>query len=473
MQKRRAILFLLLAGLGLAPVVAEAQATLSLKEAIDKALQSNLNIKAANYDLQKTQEQVKETSASLYPQVDVKGSYQYYLKLPQTVFDLSAFPIGGGADTLGGGSTPVSNNNKYAVGTLGLAQSASATGQLTQQLYNGQLLIGLKAAKVATRLNELQIRATKEDIVYNVSATYYNLQTIDRSLAIQQKNLENQDRLIANMKLQLDNGITNKTAYNRLLVKRTTAAAQIENTRNTRIKTFNLMKYLLAVDINSEFSIDSLEDNSESLSPLVSIDRGSADNRADLKLLEEQKTLNILDKKSIQATYLPVLSASVNYGYTGYYDKFAPFTYRQVTDASGTVYPRFFPSSALQVNLNIPVFDGFRRKSQVAQKSIDIQQTQNSIELKRQTIDKELADAGANYNSYLATLRSSEENRVMAEKIYADMQLQYRNGIVSLNDVLQAQNDMNDAQTTYVSSLINLRTAELDLKKSRGELLNY
>jgi len=49
--------------------------------------------------------------------------------------------------------------------------------------------------------------------------------------------------------------------------------------------------------------------------------------------------------------------------------------------------------------------------------------------------------------------------------------LQYQNGIVSLKDVLDSKNDLLDAENTFITSLVNARTSELDLKKAKGELL--
>lgn len=426
---------------------ATAQQRLSLPEATERALSNNLQVKSALYDLQKTREQVKETASGLYPQVNLNGSYQYYLKMPVSLIPASLF---GGPE------------GSYAAGTFGTRQTTSGTASLTQQLYNGQLFVGLKAAKVATNVNELQVRATREDIVYNVAAAYYNLQQLDKTISILSQNLDNQDALIRNVKLQLDNGLTNKTTYNRLLVNRENTSAQIENTRNTRIKMQNLLNFLMGSDVNEGIIVDSVSSNLADMPLLVTDDPVNMEARTDLKLLHEQKYLSELDRKSERAAYFPTLSTTVNYGASGYNSDFAPGTY---------INNKFYPSSTFQLNLSIPVFDGFARKSRIAQKSLDIKKYENEIQLKKQSISREVADAVAGYKSNLATLRSSEQNRKLAEKIYDDIQLQYRNGLVSLNDVLSAQNDMNDAQTNYTNALLNLRVAQLDLSKARGELL--
>lgn len=447
-RNRTSLLFALLSLFSLPGV--QAQTTpLTLQQCIDQALNNNRNIQSATYDLQRTREQVRETAAGLLPQVNLNGSYQYYLKMPVSLIPMSLFDQNAPKDA-------------YAAGTFGTRQTTSATATLEQKIYDGQLLVGLKAAKVAGNVNELQVQATKEDIAYNVSAAYYNIQTLQKRADILQNNLDNQDKLIRNTKLQLDNGITNKTTYNRLVVSRQNTNAQLDGLKNDLVKNMNLLKYLMGIGLGEEIAVEPVGSAGEA-AHIATLEKGNAENRTDLRMLKERRYLSVLDKKSIEASYLPTLSTSLNYGYTGYYGSFDPA--KQIND-------KFYPSSAVQLNLKIPVFDGFRKRSQIAQRRIDIARYDNEIELKRQTIDKEIADAAADYNSNLSTLRSAEENRILAEKIYDDMQLQFKNGIVSLNDVLNAQNDMNDAQNTYTNALIRLRIAELDMKKSRSELLS-
>jgi outer membrane protein len=115
---------------------------------------------------------------------------------------------------------------KYYAGAFGTSQTTGGTVQFTQTLFNAQVLIGLKAAKVAVGLNELQVLSTKEDVVYDVVSTYYNVQTEDQQLDILMMDLANSDSLIASTKLLLDNGLSNKTSYNKLWVNRENIRAQ-------------------------------------------------------------------------------------------------------------------------------------------------------------------------------------------------------------------------------------------------------
>src|SRR5699024_3817721 len=127
-----------------------------------------------------------------------------------------------------------------------------------------------------------------------------------------------------------------------------------------------------------------------------------------LELLQRQQRLTELEKKSLKASYLPTLSAGINYGYQGNYDSFDPFA----TELN--------PTSLFSVSLSIPIFDGFNRSSKINQKNIEIKQYQNRIRQQRRTVRKEVSDALADYESNFSTLRSQKANRELAKKIYAD-----------------------------------------------------
>ena len=60
----------------------------------------------------------------------------------------------------------------------------------------------------------------------------------------------------------------------------------------------------------------------------------------------------------------------------------------------------------------------------------------------------------------------------LAEKVYTQTQLQFKEGTVDITDVVQAENSLRDAQNNYLTTLVNLRTAELDWKKATGSLVN-
>ncbi|XHR94958.1 TolC family protein [Mucilaginibacter sp. UC70_90] len=426
-----------------------AQSPYTLKQCIDSALKNNLNIQSAGFDLKKAEEQKKEAVASFLPQVSATGQYQYYTKVPSQLIPSSLF---------GGGN----NAPKYVTGSFNLAQSTQANAKLDQTLYNGQFLIALKAAKANTNIYTVQLKSSKEDVAYNVGATYYNIQSLTKKVDLFTDNLANSDKLINAMKLKLDNGIATKTDYNRLLVSRESINASLISTRGQLQQQLVQLKFLMGKSLSDSLAVE-VDAGQNSLPALLANESGNSSKRTDIQLLQAQKVVGELEKLNIKAGYQPTLSFTTSYGTTGYNDKFQPFS---------NINGKWFNSSSIGLNLSIPIYDGGKKRSQIRQKNIELQQYDTKIQLYKQQADKEIATAVISYNTNVVTLQSQYSNVQLANKIYLDRQLQFQNGIVSLKDVLDAKNDLIDAQNTFISALVNTRTAELDLKKAKGELLD-
>lgn len=419
-----------------------AQTVLSLQKCIDRALERNLDVEHAKQGLKKTRGSVSEAASGLYPQIEASGSYQYNLKLPTELVPAEIF--GGEPGT-------------YREVSLSSPQTMTGTIQLNQVLFDGQLLMGLKAAKVSTDVSRLQIMQTKEEVVYNVSATYYNIQTLTEQEVVLKENLKSNEKLISATKKMLENELITNIDYNRLLVNRENIRAELETVQNNRKKHLTLLRYLMGTDLEEKIRLSPLQETM----PLIASKAATAGlgNHTELELLQRQQRLAELEKKSLKASYLPTLSAGINYGYQGNYDSFDPFA------------TKLNPTSLFSVSLKIPIFNGFNRSSKISQKKIEIDQYQNRIRQQRRTIRKEVSDALADYGSNLSTLRSQKANRELAEKIYDDTRLQYQNGLASLTDVLNAETEMQQAQRNYLNALVKVRIAELDLDKAKGALL--
>src|SRR5699024_5350658 len=173
-----AVLLTVMAGIS----TTHAQTMLSLQECINRALVQNLDVKHAKFGLEKARESVDEVASGLYPQIEATGSYRYHLELPTELVPAEIF--GGEPGT-------------YREVSLSSPQTVTGAVQLNQVLFDGQLLMGLKAAKVSTDVSRLQIMQTKEEVVYNVSATYYNIQTLTEQEAVLKENLGSNEKLVS------------------------------------------------------------------------------------------------------------------------------------------------------------------------------------------------------------------------------------------------------------------------------------
>ena len=413
----------------------------TLDQLITKALSGNYSVQAARLDELKTEAQIAEVKASARPQVNLSGDYKRYLKIPGQVVPASAF---GGPE------------GSYSVLAFGLPYNLSTSVQASQALYNQSLLIATKVAKASRDVSALQTQKAKEEVAYNVSATYYNLQTITQQIAFLQKNVAATDRLIQITDLLRQNKLAKGVDVDRLQLSRTSSQTQIESLQATYNQLLNTLKFLTGTPQTDSLSVRTAIDEVVPVTPANEY----TINRTDLQLLDRQKDINSLQQKNIKAGFAPTVSAYGVANTTAY------------AIGGDNAYFKNVPGYWLGIQLNWNVFDGLARKAKLSQNRIDDQKLAVQLQQTRESISMDIANSRNQFLVQQQNLSTNRSQVSLAEKVYAQTQLQFKEGTVDITDVVQAENSLRDAQNNYLNTLVSLRTAELDWKKATGSLIS-
>ncbi len=433
-------LVLLLAGWLFAPS-SQAQGTeYGLNDLVQQALTKNLTVRVDQLDRQVNQAQIDQVKARALPQVNFAGDYRYYIRIPGQVIPLSAF---GGPE------------GSYTVAAFSLPFNLSSTVQANQVLYNAGLRIGLRLAKAGQEATELQIRRTKEDIVYNVTAAYFNAQTAAQQLQFLRDNITRLDESIRVLDLQYQNKLVQGIDVDRLRLNRTTLETQVESLQADYNRILSLLKFLAGIPQTETIRIRTQID----ATPSVVATGAPAINRADVLLLNKQLEINQLNQKNTKAGFLPTLAL---YGVANN-TVFAT----TVGNAYITAVPGYW--AGLQLNWNI--FDGNLRKAQTAQQRVENQKIVLQQQQLNESIAMDVANATNQINVQQRNLQNTQAQVELARKVYTQTQLQVKEGVADLTALIQTENALREAQNNYLTTLVRLRTAELDLNKATGNLL--
>src|SRR5690606_16382613 len=122
------------------------------------------------------------------------------------------------------------------------------------------------------------------------------------------------------------------------------------------------------------------------------------------------------------------------------------------------------------VQLNIPIFDGMRKHSQIKQ----TEYTLKSLEADRQKLTKNLEVALENSISQLQNSSSSiaaqEQNVALAQEVYDTTNDLYKEGISPLTDLLEAEVSLREAKTNLNNEMLKYQLAQLGYLKATGDL---
>jgi len=221
-----------------------------------------------------------------------------------------------------------------------------------------------------------------------------------------------------------------------------------------------MLKFLIGINENSKVELtDSLTYSNNS----GTIELPDLNNLSELKLMDEQIEITTLSRKANQQSYIPTLSGTGQLYYQGQQNEFNFFK-------GGS--DKFFKVGFVGITLNVPIFDGFGKQAKNKQYEIELQQLQNTRRNSLTGYSKNFSEAVQQYtNSHNALLRQ-KENIKIAEEDYSISLQGYNQQVVPLSDVMLSENSLTEARLSFVNAMLQLKNAELEVRKSKGELLN-
>jgi len=309
-------------------------------------------------------------------------------------------------------------------------------------------------------ISKLNLQQKKEELAYQVSQVYYLCKTTNSQIGYLQKDLTNANHLMDILKSQRENGIARKIDYSKVLVNKNNLQTQIDNLGQLYSQQLGLLKFLTGMDpLNKVELTDSLSYSTDA-NPSGLPD---FENISDMKLMDEQIQITSLNKKSNQQSYLPTLTGAGQLYYQGQQNEFNFFK-------GGT--DKFFKVGFVGLTLNVPIFDGFEKQAKNKQYAIELQQLQTNRMNRVADFNKNFIDATQQYTNSLKALLRQQENIKIAEEDYAISIQGYRQQVVPLSDVMLSENSLTEARLSFVNAMLQLKNAELEVRKSKGELLN-
>jgi outer membrane protein TolC len=120
--------------------------------------------------------------------------------------------------------------------------------------------------------------------------------------------------------------------------------------------------------------------------------------------------------------------------------------------------------------MNVPIFDGFRRLHKSDFLAIEGQKLAEDRRQLGSAKELEFRQAHDQLQNALRGLRTQTDNVGLAREISDKLMLQYKEGVVSLTDLLNAQTALSEAETNYWQQVFSYKLAVLKLLKTTGKL---
>lgn len=420
---------------------------LTVDEAMDLAVKNNINAKNARLDRIKQDAINREVTGLALPQISAKGEYNQY---PDPVKSFIPADFQPSLGLPPGSFIPVQFTPKYST-------TASATA--SQVLFDGSVMVALQAKSALTTLYERQEQMTEEEIRYNIKKGYYALVVAEQQYETMKETLKYIRNMGRETKAYYENGLGEKIDVDRISVQINNLASDSIKVGNTIAVSKQMLKYQMGIDLDipivfTDTSVSaSISDASDML-----LDQASYTDRTDYMLLQSQIEVTKYDLKRHRLSGLPSLAAFGTAAYT-----YQTNTFQDIFNQ------RYIFYSLIGLQLNVPLFDGWQRRSRVKQAKISLQQTVNTLDDMERKIDLQTRQSKTTLKNALYTLESQERNFELSTEVLETARTKYKAGVGSSIEVSQAQTEMLQSQSNYFDAMLQVINAQADLQKALGD----
>lgn len=441
----RITLFFFVLALSATIVLGQSPHAVPLSECLDLALQNSAQLKKAKIDRQSLEQRLKEGRSAALPKINVGVNLDYYPLLPTNLVPGELF--GMRADFL-----PVQFGQPWQFMT-GL--------NIQQPLYDESLRRAAPIAGVSRNIYDLLIERSEEEVVFNTATVFYQLLQTQHLMRAMDANRDKLSALQKVGKLQVENGYAVPTDLKRLQVAATNLQTQRQNLQTGISALRQTLQFLCGVPFDQPFEpTDTAAAMPATDSTLYLSLQGDPNAITENRLLLRNIELNKVQARALKAENLPKLSAYAS-------------GFIQNQRANANFFENnghWFGMAAIGFKFDIPVFNGFRKHHKAIQLQLEGQKLEaDRLQLLRaKTL--EFQQAREQLQNAVRTLRNNADNVALAREISDKMALQYKEGVVSLTDLLNAQTAQIEAETNYWQQVFNYKLAVLKLLKAAGKL---
>lgn len=421
-------------------VPVKAQDVLTLEECLRLGIENNLSLESSRNEIRKGEHTLSENRAKLLPQINAVAGFNDNFNPPVSVTDGSAY------------------GNPYNV-TKTLQYNASAGIQLQMPLYNQTVYTAVDIARTMNELNRLSYEKAREDLILQISKMYYLSQNTAEQIALIKENILRLNELSSITQAFYDNGMAMEVDVKRVNINLENQRVQYDNAQSMLTQQLNLLKYVIDYPADKEIALTPVDTENTTSVSLTGLDN----NQYELQLLQSKQKLAEQQRKMIGQGYIPSLSLTGSWMYSAYTDKAKNWFHSGPSN-------HWYNSSGIGLTLRIPIFDGLDKRAKMKKAKIEIENAKLSYENALKNMQTQYLNATNELMNSQRNFRKQKDNYLLAEDVYQVTTDRYREGIVSMTEVLQDEMRMSEAQNNYINAHYNYQVTNLSLLKLTGQL---
>lgn len=439
---------------------------LTLPEAMALAVDGNRDLRIAELELEKAEDQVDEAWGKTLPTVDASANYTHNFKV-SPVFIPGAIVGQPDKDLV-----PV---------TFGAKHSWQATIDATQPLFDPAIFVGVGAAGRYKALQTEVVRGTRDQVATAARIAFYDALLAQESARLNRESLTRVQQTLDETKAMYQAGLTSEFESLRLQVELSNVQSDLRRAENAADAALRTLAVQLGLDPSAPLevagSLASLElepaANEEPANREVLETAGVVDptqrspeelfemarrGRSDLRQLRLTRELRQTEVRLEKWSYLPKVSLFGNYTVAAQQQEFHFF---------GEQGSRGFGQVA-GVRVTLPVFSGFQRWNRIEQKQAVVDEVDAQID---QAVDRTESQVTTLYEQVQEARQRADAQResvAQAQRGYDIASAEYREGLGSRLQVTDAEVSLRRAEFNYAQAVYDWLVARARLDEAVG-----
>lgn len=437
----------------------------SVQQAVDYALKNNVNVKNALLQVKVQEQQNAVFTASAYPHINASIGTTYNPAIATTVIPNFISPatyqvlIDQGVKDGNGNPIQMPSNFGMIPAQFGTKFSANAGISLQQILFDGQVFVGLLARGAAVELQQKNAEVTQESLKANIYKVYYQLSVSKTQIEMLGANIALVEKNLRDTRIIYENGFREKLDVDKETVRLSNLKTEKQKILNQISNGYYALKMLMGMPIADELVLTDNITEQDVKEGVLDASAYSYTDRKEYQQAEISKKLLEYNVRRYKLSQIPTISLSALYAKNAQRDK---WNFIGKGD--------WFTVSNINLNINIPIFNGLFTKSKIKEAQLEVLKLNNQMESLKLWIDNDVEAAKNNFRNAIATMDVQKQNKDLAEKVYQQTKKKYEVGTGTQIEIVAAQTEMKSAQTNYISALYDAIIAKVDYLKATGKL---
>lgn len=426
--------------------------SITLQQAVDLARRNSPILQVADLQLKQSRSALREQQAALYPDLNFtldatrqqSAGGELGVRAQQRNLDFLESQNRRPATSV----NPQNFGSNSVNGSLQLSYDVDLFGRRTATI---------RAAKEQLRLRELEVERQAEELRFDVTDTYYNLQDADGQVAIRQASVRNAQQSLRDAEALERAGVGTRFAVLQAQANVANEQQQLANARrDQRIRQRQLSEQL---NINQSSNLTAGDPVEQAGSWRMSLEDSIVQafkNRAELEQQLVQRDISKQQRRAILAGRLPQLSLSGTYNVQGVDpDDPNPFASRGWADGY-----------AIRANLTWSIFDGGAANARVKQRDADIAIAETRFDQVRNQVRREVEQAYFGLESSFENIETSEAGVLQSREALRLARLRFQAGVGTQTDVIQAETDLTRAERNRLLAIIGYNRSLSSLQRA-------